>query len=88
MSVIKILINKSIGFDQVKADGMYTLPKTYGVYQLPLSITNTKRYRFGNHPIRLKELIAEFGSCEHYQVSLFLDREDAKNLARLMTQGE
>lgn len=58
----------------------YTSPKTYGVYEISSNSSSSKRYRFGNHPVRLNELIKEFGkaSC----IALFYDRELAEQLAR------
>ncbi|GGK58460.1 hypothetical protein [Amphritea balenae] len=57
----------------------YTSPKTYGVYEIS-SNSSSKRYRYGNHPVRLNELIKEFGkaSC----IALFYEREQAEQLAR------
>jgi hypothetical protein len=38
-------------------------PRTFGVYELPSSARSTRRFRFGNHPIRMQELEREFGVC-------------------------
>ena len=44
-------------------DNRYTTPRSFGVYELPQSVRGTKRFRFGNHPIRMEELRREFGEC-------------------------
>ena len=74
------LLSKSISEDLVSLDSQnknYTIPRTYGVYEI--SSINTKRFRFGNHPVREKELIREFKNVK--RIALFLDRNDAKLLA-------
>ena len=37
----------------------WTIPKTYGVWGLPQNSTG-KKYRFGNYPVRGKELVREY----------------------------
>ncbi|MFT4255964.1 MAG: hypothetical protein QM599_03255 [Pseudoxanthomonas sp.] len=54
----------------------YTSPRSYGVYELPVSAKATRLYRFGNHPVRQQELEREFGSC--LLVNLYPQREAAK----------
>lgn len=80
------LLSKSVSEKSIQIDPEnknYTIPRTYGVYEI-LSTTNTKRYRFGNHPIRENELIREFESIK--QICIFLEREDAKVLADLLNE--
>lgn len=61
----------------------YTIPRTWGVYHLlgDGGKINTKVFRFGNHPIRLKELEREFGTCK--TVALYSERSLAKERADL-----
>jgi hypothetical protein len=54
------------------------------VYALPLDRDGTRRFRFGNHPVRQQELKHEFGSCTLYQ--LFLERKDAEKLAKWLNK--
>ena len=72
-------IVRAISEADVREDGPLTVPRSYGVYRLPTGVGATRRYRFGNHPVRMRELRLEFGRCalEH----LFRDREDAKFVA-------
>ena len=58
----------------------YTVPRSYGVYQLPSSKRATKLFRYGNHPVRLKELQREFGSAQ--LVGLYKKRESAIQRAK------
>lgn len=84
MSSIPGIISRSISPSSVKADGQLTYPRTYGVYRIPTSAASTRRFRFGNHPIRQRELENEFGSC-HLEY-LFIDRDDAKAVAKDLTE--
>lgn len=61
------------------SDGRLTIPRSYGVYALPESAKATKRFRYGNHPIRGYELTREFGTCR--LEALFRERSLAKALA-------
>ena len=47
----------------MNSDKRYTTPRTFGVYELPQSAGGTRRFRFGNHPVRQQELEREFGQC-------------------------
>lgn len=80
MPSIDRIITRSISPSSVSADGPLTYPRTYGVYRIPTSAGSTRRFRFGNHPIRQRELEIEFGSCQLEY--LFTDREDAKAVAK------
>lgn len=76
---ITSIIRRGINPGSVRADGPLTLPRSYGVYQLPPKSGATRLFRFGNHPVRMRELEREFGSCrlEH----LFSSRSDARQVA-------
>ena len=76
--------NKSANIENISYEGSYTNPRSYGVYYLQNS-TISRRYRFGNHPIRMRELEREFSSCA--LIKLFLSREDAKALAYQLNQS-
>ena len=52
-----------------------TIPRSFGVWQLPAKTTG-KRYRFGNYPIRGKELGRDFGKAT--LVKLYTSRPAAK----------
>jgi hypothetical protein len=79
MAAIDHIIQRAISPSAVRSDGYLTHPRSYGVYRIPSTSGSTRRFRFGNHPVRMRELEAEFGSCklEH----LFSSREDAKTVA-------
>ncbi len=42
----------------------YTRPRTWGVYKIISDDNTGKKFRYGNHPIRHKELEGEFGSIK------------------------
>lgn len=73
---------RAISPRDVRPDGPLTLPRSYGVYALPPSVSGTRRIRFGNHPVRLDELAREFGACTLRY--LFLHRADAAAMAALL----
>jgi hypothetical protein len=73
-----VLQNRMVPEGSLRPDGFYTSPRSFGVYSVP----SGRRFRFGNHPIRQKELINECGGC--YLVGLFLERDDAVSLARIL----
>ena len=75
----KNLALRAISPQAVHADGLLTSPRSFGVYQLPHSAKNTRLFRFGNHPVRQRELEREFGSCK--LIYLFLSRTDAVAMA-------
>lgn len=81
------ILDHAISLAQVKTDGIYTIPRSYGMYVLPNQQCGSRQYRFGNHPIRQQELIHEFGNCELYQNVVFLQREHAQSLAKLLNNG-
>lgn len=78
------LLEKSISEKSVRIDSNnknYTNPRTFGVYEIT-DTNDSKRFRFGNHPVREKELIREFENVN--RIGLFLDRKDAKSLAKYL----
>jgi hypothetical protein len=78
--------NRAISPGTVKPDGALTNPRSYGVYELPVSAGATRRYRLGNHPVRQLELDREFGGCK--LVYLFLQRSDAVQMAASLNGRE
>lgn len=81
---LKSLLGKSIDPSLVKPDGLYTNPKTWGVYQVErlLDGKRGKGFHFGNHPIRQQELIRQFGEAQ--TIGIFEARIDAEEVAYLM----
>lgn len=84
MSPIQEVIRRAISPSSVTPDGIYTSPKSYGVYSLPKSASG-RAFRFGNHPVRMNELESEFGSCKLEY--LFRQRGDAKEVADHLARG-
>lgn len=80
------LSNRAISPTEVRPDGGLTVPRTYGVYEVPARSGATRRYRLGNHPVRLAELNREFGGCK--LLYLFLQRSDAVQMASLLNGRE
>jgi hypothetical protein len=79
VATLQTIIARAISPSSVQPDGWLTSPRSWGVYRVPSSAGSTRRFRFGNHPVRQRELEREFGSCklEH----LFATREDARTVA-------
>ena len=77
---------RAISPTTVSPDGTLTSPRSYGVYELPMAVRATRRYRLGNHPVRQFELDREFGTCK--LVYLFLQRSDAVQMAALLNGRE
>jgi hypothetical protein len=78
---LRQILARAIDPGDVVADGVLTRPRSYGVYLLSPDAKRTRRWRFGNHPIRQRELEAEFGGATLQ--ALFLNRDDAREVARL-----
>jgi hypothetical protein len=76
---IQTILLRAISPSSILPDGRLTTPRSYGVYELSARAGGAKRYRVGNHPIRLLELEAEFMSCT--LMYLFLSRDDAVAVA-------
>jgi hypothetical protein len=73
------LLALAIAPSQVREDGPLTLPRSFGDYRLTGTRSSGRMYRFGNHPVRQRELIAEYGGA-HLE-ALFLKRPLAEELA-------
>ncbi len=83
---IKILAAHVISPCEVRPDGTLTSPRSFGVYELPQSASGTRRFRLGNHPVRMHELEREYGSCK--LLYLFLQRPDALAMASELNKHE
>jgi hypothetical protein len=79
------LLQRSVSPRSVEVDGRLTLPRSWGVYRLPVNGDATRQFRFGNHPIRMLEIKREFGSCKLEY--LFLERADAIKAAAALNRG-
>jgi hypothetical protein len=75
------LLAKVIKSTAFKIVGTLTRPRTYGVYRLKGNANSGRSFRFGNHPIRQRELINEHGTAE--VIAVFFDRRDAEELASI-----
>ncbi len=82
MTQIEAIARRAISPSSVRATGKLTDPRSYGVYQLPSNCGGTRRYRFGNHPVRMQELEREFKHCTLEY--LFLTRADAMAVTSLL----
>lgn len=83
-SAVDALMVQSISPSSVIADGPLTRPRTWGVYQIdPPHGKPAQRFRRGNHPIRQRELTAEFGKPAQL-IALFRTETLAIELARLL----
>ena len=76
------VLARAISPSQVRADGPLTSPRSFGVYVLPAKHGSSRRYRFGNHPVRQRELEAEFGQA--HLLHLFRSRQDAVTVAAML----
>jgi hypothetical protein len=68
----------------VRFHGTLTVPRSFGVYRIGGNARGTRQYRFGNHPIRQRELIREFRTAP--LEALFLERLLALELAKLLNE--
>jgi len=75
---------KSIDPSSVRSDGRYTIPRTWGVYQVE-RLLEGKRFRFGNHPVRQQELIRQYGEAKLVG-GLYEARIDAEEAANLLNE--
>ena len=55
-----------------------TIPKIFGVWDVGFG-SNGRRYRYGNNPVREKELIREYGHAR--LVGLYTKRAAARSMA-------
>lgn len=79
-SSLDSVLLRSVSPSGLRPDGPLTHPRSYGVYLLPAGHGSTRRVRFGNFPVRQRELEAEFGSAK--LLYLFFCREDAEKAAK------
>lgn len=83
--IVNSLLSQQVDPSTTTPDGSYTKPRTWGVYEIePLENSrSTRRFRLGNHPVRQRELEAEFGAAKRIAVfasrSLALDLEGHLN---------
>jgi len=76
------LLAQAVPERSLTVQGPYTSPRSWGVYRIePDTSSATRRYRLGNHPVRERELRAEFGRVQ--LLALFTSRELAVELAAL-----
>ena len=80
------LSSRAVLPNEVRPDGALTLPRSYGVYEIPAAASSTRRFRLGNHPVRQAELHREFGNCK--LLYLFLQRSDAVQMASQLNGRE
>lgn len=87
MNLKEQLMTKAVNPKHYKADPAnhdWTTPRTWGTYSIPDKFVygRKKKYRYGNYPVRMREIEDDFGSVE--LIALFEDRDDAKVLAGLL----
>lgn len=80
MTSIDHIITRAISPSSVRPNGRLTSPRSYGVYRIPASANSTSSFRYGNHPVRQRELEREFGSSKLEY--LFTERTRAKAVAQ------
>ncbi len=80
------LLSLAIGINDVRDVGSLTVPRSFGVYRVTGSRRSGRLFRYGNHPIRQRELIAEYGGAK--LEALFAKRSLAKELAGLLNNGD
>lgn len=89
MTDFENLMQLAVDSKKFYIQGIYTSPRTYGVYALINRLNHHqsnhgKKFRFGNHPIRQHELIKQYGTAEIQAV--FLERHQAKIFADRLNQ--
>jgi len=82
---IRRIAARAISPSSLRPDGLLTAPRSYGTYEVRDSRA-TRRFLFGNHPVRMQELEREFGTCR--LLYLFRRREDAAAMAAALNHGE
>lgn len=80
------LLALAIGVRDVREAGPLTMPRSFGVYRVSGARRSGRLFRFGNHPVRQRELIAEYGGAN--LEALFAKRHLAEELAGLLNRGE
>lgn len=81
----KALLLKSLNNSEYFLGEKYTNPRTWGTYDIFNNSEKSKRYRFGNHPVRMNELNREYKTC--HVVAIFSSRELACELANLLNSN-
>jgi len=81
---MEAIISRAIRTSDVRIEGGLTSPRSYGVFRVKNASTSRK-FRFGNYPVRMRELEQEFGAC--VLMYLFRNRDDAQTLASLLNQS-
>ena len=79
-SSLDSVLARAVPSARVRPDGHLTTPRSYGVYLLPVAHGSTRRVRYGNHPVRQRELEAQYGSAR--LLHLFFSRQDAETAAK------
>ena len=69
------LLSNAVALGEVVVNGAYTKPKTYGVYQLAGKDKSGRTYRYGNHPVRMNELVWDYGKVELVALFRSADRD-------------
>lgn len=87
MDKIESLFSKAVDPDNLRADpsdSRYTIPHTWAVYEIDAAKCGPagKRFRKGNHPIRIQELQREFGEVK--TTAAFTKEQLAVELAELL----
>lgn len=70
---IEALQVEAVSPDSVQPNSQLTVPRSYGMYEMTGDVDSIRRFRYGNNPIRMRELEAEFTNCA--LKFLFLTRE-------------
>ncbi len=76
------LLARAVEPHTLRADGRYTVPRSFGVYEIPRPAAGVARFHFGNHPVRQRELAREHG--DGMLVALYQERDDAEHLCRVL----
>ena len=87
MDEIEMLFSKAVDPDTLRSDTSntrYTVPHTWGVYEIDAAKCGPtgKRFRKGNHHIRLQELKREFGEVK--VVAVYCQEQLAAKLTELL----
>ncbi len=80
----KEVLALSIDIKDVEVEGLYTKPRTWGVYCIIGPAPGDRQFRFGNHPVREWELRREFNMSKVSLEALFKDRSLAKELKSIL----
>lgn len=80
-------MSNEISPDSVRIDTNnpnWTIPRTYGVWRLSGKYRG-QEFRFGNYPVRGKELVREYGAAK--LLALYKTREEAEEHTRRLNGG-